>query len=196
MTGQQWRQLGVLGGLAAVLGTIIYVQSRGVSNPSTVSNVPARTGNAAAPLTAAPVVDVKLEALHDTPGEPPESERNPFRFRGRVVDPDELEASGRGQGRGGRATAPAPVPPPVVARPEPQGPPPPPPITLRFIGIVDPAASDARAAIFSDMRGNVFSGREGDIIEGRYRVLKVGADAAELAYLDGRGRQTIRLSGQ
>jgi hypothetical protein len=83
-----------------------------------------------------------------------------------------------------------------AAPPPPQGPPPPPPIALRFIGIVDPAASDARAAIFSDMRGNVFSGREGDIIEGRYRVMRVGADAAELAYIDGRGRQTIRLSGQ
>jgi hypothetical protein len=84
-----------------------------------------------------------------------------------------------------------------IAPEEPTGPPPPPPIALRFIGVVvDPSGSDARAAIFSDMRGNVFSGREGDTIEGRYRVVRVGADAAELVYLDGRGRQTIRLSGQ
>lgn len=39
-------------------------------------------------------------------------------------------------------------------------------------------------------------GREGDIIEGRYRVLKVGLDTLEIAYADGRGRQTLRLSGQ
>jgi hypothetical protein len=39
-------------------------------------------------------------------------------------------------------------------------------------------------------------GREGDIIEGRFRVLRVGVDSIELAYADGRGRQTIRLSGQ
>ena len=30
----------------------------------------------------------------------------------------------------------------------------------------------------------------------RYRVLRVGADSLDLAYADGRGRQTIRLSGQ
>jgi hypothetical protein len=51
-------------------------------------------------------------------------------------------------------------------------------------------------AVLADGRGNVFHGREGDIIEGRYRVLRVGADSADLMYVDGRGRQTIRLSGQ
>ena len=38
--------------------------------------------------------------------------------------------------------------------------------------------------------------KEGDIIEGRYRVLRIGTDSADLIYVDGRGRQTIRLSGQ
>jgi hypothetical protein len=51
-------------------------------------------------------------------------------------------------------------------------------------------------AILSDGRGTVLYGREGDTIEGRYRLLKVGADAVELAYVDGRGRQTVRLAGQ
>jgi aryl carrier-like protein len=40
------------------------------------------------------------------------------------------------------------------------------------------------------------SGREGDTVDGRYRMLRVGLDSIEMAYLDGRGRQTIRLSGQ
>jgi hypothetical protein len=53
-----------------------------------------------------------------------------------------------------------------------------------------------RFAILSDGRGNVFHGKEGDIIEGRYRVLSVGTDTVDLSYLDGRGRQTLRLSGQ
>ena len=57
-------------------------------------------------------------------------------------------------------------------------------------------AGRAAWLILSDGRGNVFDGKEGDIIEGRYRLLRVGTDAAELVYLDGRGRQTIRLSGQ
>ena len=61
---------------------------------------------------------------------------------------------------------------------------------------MDAPTQAGRVAILSDGRGNVFYGKEGDIIEGRYKVLKVGPDAAELAYLDGRGRQTIRLTGQ
>jgi len=190
---QQLRQIGILGGLGTVLGTILYVQGSGGANPGAVTNTPAAAGNTTTPLAASPVADVRLDALQASRGETPESERNPFRFRPRAVE----GPVGGARGAGGRAAAPPPPPPVMpVAPPQPQGPPPPPPIALRFIGIVDPAASDARAAIFSDMRGNVFSGREGDIIEGRYRVMRVGADAAELAYLDGRGRQTIRLSGQ
>jgi hypothetical protein len=71
-----------------------------------------------------------------------------------------------------------------------------PPIPLRFIGLIEPVQRSGRVAMLSDGRGAVISGREGDIIEGRYRVLRIGADSLELAYADGRGRQTIRLSGQ
>ena len=75
-------------------------------------------------------------------------------------------------------------------------PPPPPPIPLKFIGLVnqdDPKVG--RVAVLSDSRG-VYHGREGDIIEGRYRILKIGVESIDLAYLDGRGRQTIRQTGQ
>jgi hypothetical protein len=37
--------------------------------------------------------------------------------------------------------------------------------------------------------------REGDII-GPIPHLKIGTESIEMAYLDGRGRQTIRLTGQ
>jgi len=30
---------------------------------------------------------------------------------------------------------------------------------------------------------------------GQYRILRISAESIEMAYLDGRGRQTIRLSG-
>jgi hypothetical protein len=73
--------------------------------------------------------------------------------------------------------------------------PPPPPIPLRYIGYLDQPALP-RVAVLSDGRGNVFNGKEGDIIEGRYRVLRIGTDSADLIYVDGRGQQTIRLSGQ
>ena len=84
----------------------------------------------------------------------------------------------------------------MIAPPVPTGPPPPPPIPLRYIGYLDQPGEVPRVAVLSDGRGNVFNGKEGDIIEGRYRVLRIGTDSADLIYVDGRGRQTIRLSGQ
>jgi hypothetical protein len=87
--------------------------------------------------------------------------------------------------------------PPVPLPPPPPAPvPPPPPIPLKFVGVVEMAAKGGRVAVLSDSRGGVFYGREGDIIDGRYRLLRVAADQAELAYADGRGRQALRLSGQ
>jgi hypothetical protein len=73
--------------------------------------------------------------------------------------------------------------------------PPPPPIPLRYIGFLQPQSGSGRVAVLSDGRGTVIDGKEGDVIEGRYRLLRIGNDSADLIYLDGRGRQTIRLSG-
>jgi hypothetical protein len=79
--------------------------------------------------------------------------------------------------------------------PPPRVPSGPPPIPLRFIGLVDaPGAQSPRLAVLSDGR-NVFHGREGDIIDGRYRIVRIGVESIEMSYVDGRGRQTIRLSG-
>ena len=99
---------------------------------------------------------------------------------------------------------PPPAPPrPVqpIAPPVPTGPPPPPPlapITLKFIGVVEAMSHGEKGekiAILSDGRNAPFYGKEGAIIEGRYRILKIGVESVELAYTDGRGRQTIRLTG-
>jgi hypothetical protein len=49
-------------------------------------------------------------------------------------------------------------------------------------------------AVLSDGKF-VYYGREGDIIEGRYRVVKIGEESIQVEHLDGRGRQTIRLTG-
>jgi hypothetical protein len=68
-----------------------------------------------------------------------------------------------------------------------------PPITLKFIGILDRGGQ--RIAVLSDSAGHVDYGGEGAIIAGRYRVLKIGVESIEMAHLDGRGRQTIRLTG-
>ena len=75
-------------------------------------------------------------------------------------------------------------------------PPPPPRIPLKYIGdMTDPKNPGKRIAILSDTRGTYY-GREGEVVEGRYRIVKIGVESIELAYLDGRGRQTIRQTGQ
>lgn len=65
---------------------------------------------------------------------------------------------------------------------------------MRFIGLVEAPQQAQKIAILSDGRG-IYQGREGDIIEGRYRILRIGVESLDMAYVDGGGRQTIRLSG-
>ena len=151
---------------------------------------PNRRSPARAREEAVPVNELKLELLHRSPPGVEEPARNPFRFQERAAAAP-ARSSGPPASRG--AT------PPVPSRPiasAPVGPPAAPAIPLRYIGVVDAPTQSGRLAILSDGRGNVFYGKEGDIIEGRYRLLRIGTDTAELSYTDGRGRQTIRLSGQ
>ncbi len=179
------RQLVVLGVLLVVLAGTLVLWSKdatpGAAAPAS-TRTPALSGGAA---RATVVSDLHLDLLSVKSEELRQVTRNPFRFQPRP--------------------APAPRVAAVVARPEPVvpagpvapvGPPPPPPIPLKFIGVIDAPARIGRMAILSDSRGGVFYGKEGDTIEGRYRVLKISNETAELAYIDGRGRQTIRLSGQ
>ena len=126
--------------------------------------------------------DVHLRALGDERPKPEAApQRDLFRFKPKAAPP--------------RAAAPPASSAPVVSAPP--GPPPPPPlapIAMRFIGLVESPEHGQKIAILSDGRG-IYQGREGDIIEGRYRILRIGVESVEMAYLDGRGRQTIRLSG-
>jgi len=128
------------------------------------------------------VADVRLDLLTASGGDTPTVSRNPFRFQERAVPVARRAA--------------APPRPEFTAPPVPTGPPPPPPITLRFIGLIEAPPRTGRVALLSDGRGGLMYGREGDTVDGRYRMLRVGLDSIEMAYLDGRGRQTIRLSGQ
>lgn len=132
------------------------------------------------------VADFSLDLLKRDRGEFSAPDRNPFRFerRASAAPPSQPQVTRR---------RPEPI---EVVPTGPLPPPPPPPIPLRFIGYLQPSDAPGRVAVLSDGRGNVFNGKEGDVIEGRYRVLRVGNDSADLIYLDGRGRQTIRLSGQ
>jgi hypothetical protein len=173
----------VLAVVTVILLIVAYLAldpTSGAPSPSSNQNVTAsRTARAAPPQVSAP--EVHLEALNAERPKPTGSERNLFRFKQK---------------------APPPAPPPQVTKPVdvappvPMGPPPPPPlppITLKFIGTM--VRNGQRMAALSDGAGNVDYAVEGGIIGGRFRVLKIGEQSIEMAYLDGRGRQTIRLTG-
>lgn len=179
----------VLAGLLVVLAAVLWWNLTGGDGPALPLGGGRRTP-AQTPARAEPVQDVALEALEAARPQPEESGRDPFRFgRGRrsggAVREDEDEPGGGGSG----------TPPTGAAAPSvPPAPPGPPPIALKFIGIVDETAKQTKLAVLSDGR-NVYYGREGDIIEGRYRIVRIGVESIEMAHADGRGRQTIRLSG-
>ena len=179
----------VLGVLLVVLAFVLYRAWTSLETTATTSAAPGspsdgkaaapRSARAAPPAVTAP--DVHLRALDEERPKPEPTERNLFRFKPK---------------------APAPAPPrgapPVGARPAPSvpaGPPPPPPIPLKFIGIVESGERSKKIAALVDPTGHPFAGGEGDVIAGQYRILKIGAESIEMSYLDGRGRQTIRMGG-
>lgn len=180
MTVRARQQLLALGALAVVIGLIAFLRSDNApaERAGQPSNQTGRGGSEA--RVEVPVVDLRLERLSAAREALAEPERNPFRFRPAPPPPPRAEAS--------------PAPRPEALTPPPAGPPPPPPIPLKFFGVY--VAQGTRIASFADARGNIVHGKEGDIIEGRYRIVRIGADAAELEHLSGRGRQTIRLTGQ
>jgi len=177
------RLIGLLAILVVVAGIAIWRYwpdsgaAAGAAGQSATS--PARRAAGAARVTAP---DVHLRALNDDKPKPDNAgNRDLFRFKPKAPPP--------------------PPPSAAIARPPAadaqNGPPPPPaiaPIALRFIGLVEAPAQAQRIAILSDSRG-IYQGREGDIIEGRYRILRIGVESIDMAYVDGTGRQTIRLSG-
>jgi hypothetical protein len=148
--------------------------------PSTVQAT--RGAGGPAPKTTSSVADLKIDELSEPRPAPLGADRNPFRFRPKPPPPP----------------PPTPPPTPNVQVPQveptgPTGPAPPPPIALKFIGVLD-APGKGKIAVLSD-GGNVFHGHEGEIIDGRYRIVKIGVESIEMMYVDGRGRQTIRLTG-
>jgi hypothetical protein len=130
-------------------------------------------------------LDVRLEDLKAARPGSAASERNPFRF---YVKPPPAPAPDRAaEGR-------KPPPPPPPGREEPPPPPPLPRIPLKYIGFIDERGG-GKVAAFSDCRMTMH-GREGEIIAGQYRLVHIGVESVVMEYVDGRGRETIRMSGQ
>jgi hypothetical protein len=175
---RQFIVLGVL--LVALAGLIVYNLdgSQQAAAPATTSNAPRPQRGRQAPATTAEALDLRIESLSQAKPAPEESDRNPFRFRPPPPPPapkslPQVEA-------------------PVVDPNPPEAPPP--PIPLKFIGVFE-AARVGKVAALKDERG-VYHAREGEIIVGQYRVVRIDVESIVLEYADGRGRQTIRLSGQ
>jgi hypothetical protein len=174
-----------LGAIAVVLLVAAMVVRSGTDQTPATTRPAARPNATAKPEAAVePPPDVKLDALTATRSTPSDTGRDPFRFR--PVAPPPAPAAKRLPGiPDDQVDAPP---------PRPEGPPPPPPITLKFIGLVQ-KADGTKIAVLSDGKRPIH-GTEGSEIEGQYRILKIGTESIEIAYIDGRGRRTIRLTGQ
>jgi hypothetical protein len=183
MATDRRRQL-LLAALAVVLGFVIYrVWTATSETPARTSNERGATAAprpGGTPAEAAPATDVHLQALDADKPKPGSRDRNLFRFKPKAPPP--LPQAQRTS--------------PPVLNPVPTGPPPPPPvppIPLKFIGTLERAGQ--KVAILSDSAGHVSYGPEGATIDGRYRIVRIGAESIEMVYVDGRGRQTIRMTG-
>jgi hypothetical protein len=173
------KQLILLGVLLVVLAVTVYYSWLPVGTTGRTAFTSNERGARQAKAERVPVTapDVNLEALAAERPKPGPSSRNLFRFR--PPPPPK---------------APPPAPPAVFVPPAAIGPPPPPPvppIPLKLV-MTFTQGSGQRVATLTDAFGRQSSGKEGDAIEGRYRILRITESSVELAYLDGRGRQTIR----
>jgi hypothetical protein len=158
------------------------------STPEATTPRAARPPAAARASAEEPIVlrPVKLDALTASREQPNATPRNPFRFQPKAVPAPPTRAPGPVA----PPVAPGPPPPPVPA-----GPPSLPSIPWKFIGVVE-RANGVKWAVLSDGKSAPQHGKEGDVIDGRYRIVKIGIESVELSYLDGRGKQTVRLTGQ
>ena len=181
MSSKRPRQL-LLALLVVGLAIVLYrVWTATSGSPPAASNARggavsvARGGDV--PTVTAP--DVHLRALAGERPKPGTSERNLFRFKPKPAPPPPPSM---------------PAAPVVPVAPEVSGPPPPPPINLKFIGIIE-RSGRPKVAVLTDGIGSPILAEEGKSVAGRYRILRIGVESIELSYLDGRGRQTIRLTG-
>jgi hypothetical protein len=165
----------LLGVLALTLYFRMFSSPAESVRPASNERGARRTRESAAPV-AAP--DVHLEALLVERPKPAPSNRNLFKFKAMPPPP----AAARSQAAAAAAS-------PVSTGP-PQ-PPPLPPIALKLTG-TGSQGNGPRVAFLTDAFGRAIVAREGETIEGRYRILKVNQSSIDIAYLDGRGQQTIR----
>ncbi len=194
MASDARRQGGLLVGLFVVLAAVLWWQLGG---PATVPAGKGAAGRGTRPGARGAAARTPAEILADGVGldrlaldrpAPEDGGRDPFRS-GPAAAPPGASASAD------RTPSQAPVALPVVpAGPaQPAGPPPPPPIAVKFIGVVS-RGDVGKVAVLTDGK-NVYYGRAGEIVDGRWRIVSIGEESLQIEYADGRGRQTLRMTG-
>jgi hypothetical protein len=173
--------------LLVLLGLVLVVAAamtlRQSAAPAPPASNPGRTAQQPAGERLDPAqLDVRLDVLQADKPAPDNAERNPFRFQPKAAPP------------GPRPRSAEEPPPEVIPDPGPPPPPPTPPIQLKFIGVTE-APRVGKIAALSDCRHTV-QGTEGEVIMGRYRIVKIGVESLVIEYLDGKGRTTLRMTGQ
>jgi hypothetical protein len=194
MAADTRRQMPMLVGLLVVLAAVTYWQFGGASP------APVRPGGRPPPAAVKPpsggapespesvlARGVGLDRLSDDRPAPQEGGRDPFRTGAQAGPDRDTSPTSR------PSPGPIPLPQPPVEPPAPPQPPRPPPITVKFIGVVS-RQDVGRVAVLSDGK-NVYYGREGEIVDGRWRIVSIGEESLQIEYADGRGRQTVRLTG-
>jgi hypothetical protein len=176
----------ILLGLAVVALVLVKFMPSGSATPGRATSNQARP---AATVDSDDRIDpqdlnVRIEELTTPRPEPAGADRNPFRFQPKPPPPPPPTAVRPPGGPEGGGGAGDPPPPPVDLGP--------PPIPLKFIGLIE--GQGKKLAALSDCKFT-YRGEEGEIIEGRYRLVKIGVESIVMEYVDGRGRTTIRLSG-
>ena len=124
-------------------------------------------------------LDIRLESLQAERPKEGEIERNPFRFQPRAAPAPP-------------GPRPGPIDPPVDTGPPPA--PPPPTIPLKLMGFVDLPGGGKLAAL-SDCKGATFSAAEGKTVDGQYRIVKIGIESITIEFINGKGRQNLRVEG-
>lgn len=175
--------------LLIALGVVVVALlfTRPWSNGAPVASgqpAPARNGK---PGQQPAVIDpnelnVRLEALEAEPPDQGDMERNPFRFQPKAP-PRPPPGPPAGYTPSGPVGPVGPPPPPQV-----------PPIPLRLMGFVE-LPGVGRVAALSDCKGSTFNAAEGKTVDGQYRLVKIGIESVTIEYINGKGRQTLRVEG-
>ena len=186
MVPSRRREMALAGAAVLFVAIAVWSAQRETAPASAPAAPPgSATQNAAQRGAKSPIAEIDLKALEADRVQPEGGTRNPFRFTPKAPPPVPAAVIKQQQQAAAERAARGPA-----------EPPPPPRIPLKYIGdMADPKNPGKRIAILSDARG-AYYGREGEVVEGRYRILRIGVESIELAYLDGRGQQTIRQTGQ